>query len=402
MERNGIMERNGLFFRMVFLFLSCLITTSYEFSQNSTNAFTTFLVGITEGFFVFSLLVALEIGLKRLTLRSFNTALVGIAVGTLMGFAVCATLSTAFSLLGLKPAPELHQVVTLFIYLTALYFGIIVTYSASEMWWLSIPFMQLTPAGQAKRKELLLDLSALEDTRLTDLAKSGLIDHQLVLPAFVLKEVQKGMEALDEATKTRFRKCFEHIKRLENMPALGMQQREFHTSELDDLSTKLFRTAKLIQAHILTSDQISFKLGEEEDVTVISLEAIANAIKPSAQRGEVLSIKIQRPGKEPKQGVGYLEDGTMVVVNGGGEFLGETIRTQVLSQKYSSSGKIIFCNALPDDKMPMRVILNDETQLNLSSYTFVAAKDEKREEVAVPRLKKETNEKTQFDPWNRH
>ena len=85
---------------------------------------------------------------------------------------------------------------------------------------------------------------------------------------------------------------------------------------------------------------------EEDEVSVISLETIAAALKPGAQRGEILSIKIQRLGKEPKQGVGYLDDGTMVVVNGGGEFLGQLIRTQVLSQKYSSSGKIIFCNAL--------------------------------------------------------
>ena len=212
--------------------------------------------------------------------------------------------------------------------------------------------MRLAPATQTNKKEFLVDLSALEDSRLLELARSGLLDHQLVIPTFVVKEIQKGMESQDEATRVRHRKCYEHLKRLESMPTLGLQLKEFHFSEQDDLATKLVRAAKFLQAYILTSEQAALR-SDEEGIVVISLETIANALKPGAVRGEVLSIKIQRLGKEPKQGVGYLEDGTMVVVNGGGEFLGQTVRTQVLSQKYSSSGKIVFCNATPNDDKGM-------------------------------------------------
>lgn len=398
------MERNALFYRLLFFFISLVATTTYELSGATTDTINALLLGISKGALLFLFILAFEFSIKRVTLRSFNTALVGVAVGMLMGYIICSSIDTAFSIMGLKLAGDFHSFFILFTYLTSLYMGINATFAASEVWWLSIPFVQLAPAGQALKKEILLDITAIEDIRLIDLARLGILDHQLVIPSFVLREIQKGMEALDETTKTRYRKCFENVKRLENITTLGLQHKEFHTSELDDMATKLVRTAKLVQAHIITSELSSLKQGEEEGVTIISIEAIANAIKPSAQRGEVLSIKIQRPGKEPKQGVGYLEDGTMVVVNGGGEFLGETIKTQVLSQKYSSSGKIIFCNALQDDKIPIRFPqVGDEGHSTGSPYT--AASHDKREESYVPPLRKRIepqHERQSYDPWNRH
>lgn len=402
------MERNtfALFYRLVFFVISCTAAMTYEFSVTTSNSLDALLVGFSKGMLLFLLLIGCEAGFKRISLRSFNTTLVGIAVGMLMGFVVSSCIQVIFSALGASPSSEIRSFVVLFIYLTALYMGIRATYSAAEVWWLSIPFVQLAPAGQSKKNEILLDLSAIEDSRLIDLARLGLLDHQLILASFVLKEIQKGMESADEIVKARYRKCLEYVKRLENMPTLGLQYKEFHTSELDDLPTKLLRTAKLLQAYIMTSEQGSFKQSEEEEVVIISIEAIANAIKPSAQRGEILSIKVQRPGKEPKQGVGYLDDGTMVVVNGGGDFLGETIKTQVLSQKYSSSGKIIFCNALYDEKIPIRFPqASDDMSPSASPYAMAGVQERRDDLYAAPlaRSRKDPqHERASYDPWNRH
>lgn len=402
--RIEIMERNNLFYRVAFFLVSCLVATTYEFSTTTHDPVNTFLIGLSKGALIFALISLVEAGVKRISLRSLNTALVGIALGTLLGYVTTSCIHTLFTLLNVKPLAEIASFVTLFTYLGSLYFSIRTTYSAAEVWWLSIPFVQLSPAGQAKKREILLDISAIEDIRLADLARLGILDHQLVIPSFVLKEIQKGMEAQDEAVKTRYRKCFEQIKRLENIQTLGIQQKEFHTSELDDLATKLIRTAKLVQAHILTSEPSALKIGDDDDVMIISIEGIANAIKPSAQRGEILSIKIQRPGKEPKQGVGYLEDGTMVVVNGGGEFLGETIKTQVLSQKYSSSGKIIFCNATPSDEKGNLRLPPDDAIFSSSPYAYSAVSDKKDDAYApIPRVKRDFSERGAVsDPWNRH
>ena len=91
-------------------------------------------------------------------------------------------------------------------------------------------------------------------------------------------------------------------------------------------------------------------MAQVEGVRIINIHALSNALKPLMQRGEVMRIKIQRHGKEDRQGVGYLEDGTMVVVNGGGDFIGETITVHVLSVKHTTSGRMIFCNVAEDEE----------------------------------------------------
>jgi uncharacterized protein YacL len=104
----------------------------------------------------------------------------------------------------------------------------------------------------------------------------------------------------------------------------------------------------LLNISLLTNESSPFR-SETEQGMYLAIDTIANSLRPPIPKGEALSIKIQRLGKEPKQGIGYLDDGTMVVVNGGGDFLGKNVRTQVLSQKYSSSGKIVFCNVRDED-----------------------------------------------------
>lgn len=339
------MERNGLFFRAFFLVFTCLTTLAYE-------GFETFSIrGLVLGLVAFGTMYGMEYLLKKFSLRTLNTALIGLLVGSLIGFVIASSLRMILSLVDASSATI--NLVTLYSFLASVYIGIMRISTAQDSWWLTIPFVRLAPATQTKKRELLLDLTAIEDPRLLELARSGLLDHQLVVPTFLVKELQKSLESLDENSRMRARRCQEHLKRLETLPNLDLEIKEFHFTDTDELMAKLARAAKLTQAHILSSSEPSTLKSDEEMPNIISLDTIATALKPGAQRGEILSIKIQRLGKEPKQGVGYLEDGTMVVVNGGGEFLSETIRTQVLSQKYSSSGKIIFCNALGQNETPI-------------------------------------------------
>jgi uncharacterized protein YacL len=113
----------------------------------------------------------------------------------------------------------------------------------------------------------------------------------------------------------------------------------------------------MIDADLLTADISRIEQASIEGVRIINIHTLSNALKPLTHSGETLTIKVQRYGKEPRQGVGYLEDGTMVVINGGADFIGETIKTHVLSVKHTSSGRMIFCNALEDeeDDIPYRL-----------------------------------------------
>lgn len=365
------MKRPQLFFRLFFAVICCLTLSAYELSSpvtdgiggSSANTLAGSLFAIVKGILLgataFGTILLAERILKKCPMRTITTAAVGLLVGTIMAQVV--GLSMKLFLNALSPNTELSTVVILFTFLSCIYLGIMLTANSSESWWLSIPFVRLAPASQSQRKEILLDTSALEDPRLMELARSGLLDHALVVPTFITKEIQKAMESTDETVRMRARRCYEHLKRLENIPNLGLQVREFHFAETEESGSKLGHAAKLLQAYILTAQDQCLLKTEDDDAVVISLETISSALKPGAQRGEFLQIKIQRLGKEPKQGVGYLDDGTMVVVNGGGEFLGQLIRTQVLSQKYSSSGKIVFCNAIPEENDSFRTQVFEES-----------------------------------------
>ena len=189
------------------------------------------------------------------------------------------------------------------------------------------------------------DVSALEDGRVVDLARIGIFDNQIIIPTFLAIDLKFLSETGDEISRIRAKKAFDALRRLETLPKINIQTRDFHVAEELDLNEKILRSAKMAQSLVLTNEVTPLRPDAE---CFFAIDAIANALRPPIPKGEMLSIKIQRLGKEPKQGIGYLDDGTMVVVNGGGDFLRRTVRTQVLSQKYSSSGKIVFCNVCED------------------------------------------------------
>lgn len=200
---------------------------------------------------------------------------------------------------------------------------------------------------------MLIDLSALNDSRIIDLASSGLLDLQLAIPRFLLKELNGLLEIGDEMQKSKARRCLDAVKKLENMPSLGLNIIETDFPDLKDSSAKIFRLARMLDANILTADLTRVQQSSLEGIRIVNIHMLANALKPLTQTGEYITIKIQRYGKEPRQGVGYLDDGTMVVVNGGAEFIGDSIKSQVLSVKHTSSGRMIFCNALDENNLDL-------------------------------------------------
>lgn len=276
----------------------------------------------------------------RTVLNISLATLIGLATATLIVFC-CAQLYTGLSL------PPLVALILLFLLPCA---TAAISYNILSV---LTPFshknLDATPHTSSSTRTFLPDQSALEDGRILDLARTGLFDGQIVVPSFLPQELKLQSENGDEFSRSRAKRALESLRKLETLPKFTVHLKDIVITDTGDLNEKLLFAAKKLNAILLTNEAPLCK-NEGENGFFLAVDTIASALRPSIPKGEALNIKIQRLGKEPKQGIGYLEDGTMVVVNGGGDFLGRNVRTQVLSQKYSSSGKIVFCNVREDDE----------------------------------------------------
>lgn len=339
-----------VFTRMFFFILSVFFITTYMIGSSIGNITVNLILGLSMGVVFALLLFGFDILFRRFNLRSFNISIIGLFIGYLMGLALVVIFKT---ILDISSAtfilqPKFIEIIKIALFIFGLYLGTLMTIRAADELYVSIPFVKFTALAQ-KKKDIILDCSILCDSRIIDLSASGLLDHHLVIPRFIIKELYAQAEMGDEQTKSKAKRCLETLKKLEELSSLELRFNDNDFPEIKDQTGKLLRLARLLDANILTADISKIESASIEGVRIINLHVLSNALKPLMQAGEQIKIKIQRYGKEPRQGVGYLDDGTMVVVNGGGDFIGETIEAQVLSVKHTSSGRMIFCNAFDSE-----------------------------------------------------
>lgn len=336
------------FIRTFFILLSIFFFTAYSISYNQSSfSLMTVSLGVLGGVAFAVFLLGMEQIFKSFNLRAFNLAALGLFFGYLMSQALLFTYDLAIESNVLAISPAISGLLKVTILLFSAYFGMILTVRAADELSVSVPFVKFKPTQQ-KKKDILLDTSILSDPRLIDLANSGLLDQQLILPRVSVKDLHQQAELGDDTQKTKVRKCLEIVKKLETLPGLGLRYVDNDFPDVKDHHAKLMKLARHIDANILTADINKIQQSEMEGLKVININFLSQALKPITSAGEHIQIKIQRYGKEPRQGVGYLDDGTMVVVNGGAEFIGENIKALVLSVKHTSSGRMIFCNALDE------------------------------------------------------
>ena len=338
------------FLRTFFMVLSVIFMTIYMHSSPTGNTFGNTMIGILLGLVFGSILIAFDLAFRRFNLRSFNIAIVGIFLGYLMGQALLLIFSAILDISAISVVlqPQTLEIIKIAIFLFGVYLGTLMTLRSSDELYVSIPFVRLTQAAQ-KKKDLIVDVSVLADPRIIDLASTGILDQQLILPRFVIKELYAQAEMGEELSKGRAKRSLDVIKKLEAVPHLELRYNDTDFPEVKDLMGKIVRLARLLDANILSADISRVQMATIEGITVVNIHALSNALKPLMEGGELIKIKIQRFGKEPRQGVGYLEDGTMVVVNGGGDYIGETIEARVLSVKHTTSGRMIFCNVADEE-----------------------------------------------------
>ncbi len=278
------------------------------------------------------------------------------SIGLLCGLGVTALLTTV-----LRPVIDLFPLngrLLLMFWLVCITVGIIMTITALKSKDLmALLFNSAAPAAPksngTKNQFKVLDTSAIIDGRIADLCKTGFLEGVLIIPTFVLSELQKIADSADPLRRNRGRRGLDILNKIqkENLVAVRIFDRDYE--DLAEVDTKLLRLSKELEAKVVTNDYNLNKVAELYGVHVLNINDLSNAIKPVVIPGEEMVVHVLRDGKEHGQGIGYLEDGTMIVVEGGKSYIGLDIEILVTSILQTSAGRMIF--AKPKEYMVSRV-----------------------------------------------
>lgn len=195
--------------------------------------------------------------------------------------------------------------------------------------------------GMSVSRPLILDTSAIIDGRILDIAKTNFITGSILLPHFVLIELQQVADSSDYIKRSRGRRGFEVIADLKKVKGIHLEIWE-NEPAAKNVDEKLIKLAKALNGKLITTDFNLNKVATFSNVPVLNVNDLANAVKTVAIPGEVLKIKVVHLGKDPKQGVGYLPDGTMIVVENGAQLVGKEVETEVSRVLQGSAGRMIF------------------------------------------------------------
>ena len=195
-------------------------------------------------------------------------------------------------------------------------------------------------AGMAKPK--LLDTSVIIDGRIADICATGIIEGTLIVPAFVLQELQHIADSSDALKRNRGRRGLDILKAMQENGAVPINLVSNDYKDITEVDSKLIRLADEMNGVVVTNDYNLNKVAAVRNVPVLNINELANAVKPVALPGEEMVIQIVKEGKEAGQGIGYLEDGTMIVVEGGKKLMGETVEVAVTSVLQTAAGRMIF------------------------------------------------------------
>lgn len=272
--------------------------------------------------------------------RAQLTSIVGACFGALLG----GILGLLFVLL-LNPTPSFNDRTAQFFRVAAPLFGgflglLVGTAKADLIDPTAIGLFSKTDNASSALK--LLDTSVIIDGRIADIAESGFIDGRLIVPQFVLHELQLVADSADSTKRNRGRRGLDIVQRLQKMPRLRIEVTGEDFPRIREVDLKLIELAKLRRAKIVTNDFNLNKLAQVQGLDVLNINELANALKPVVLPGEAMRVFILKEGKEYNQGVAYLDDGTMVVVDNARRLISKTVDITVTSVLQTTAGKMIF------------------------------------------------------------
>jgi uncharacterized protein YacL len=306
------------------------------------------MLGLLYGFGFGGLLIAIDEMLKGFSLRTFSATTFGLFLGSLIAFMVdhSALFESADS--------TTRRVIRLALFLGFGYIGMVLAMrSNKEDFSLIIPYVRFAPQNKPDNL-LLLDTSVIIDGRIADLIEAKVVEGLIVVPRFVLKELQQIGDSNDAVRRARGRRGLDMLNRLQRSTVVEVKIHEGDFPEEKEVDAKLVRLARNLGAKLFTNDYNLGKIAELQSVSYVNIHEAAKSLKTVLIPGEMLHLRLVREGKDKGQGVGYLNDGTMVVVNHGQNLIGQEVDAQVQSLLQTGAGIIVFAEV----KQPAAAIVS--------------------------------------------
>jgi uncharacterized protein YacL len=314
----------------VFVLIACPLLTYFQISKDQT--------GILIGLGVGVVLIIVAFAVEAVSLLTIVSGVLGASAGMILSklvdYAVFQMGNNEFYILWAK-----YSVLRYFAFAV---FGMFVTVKKllPELDTLDRDILSLAKRRGAEMK--VVDTSAIIDGRIVDICETRFLSGQLIVPRFILNELQGLADSEDNVTRARGRRGLDMLARLQENPEIPVKIIDKDVPEEDQVDGKVVRLAKQLGGKVFTTDFNLNKVAAVEGVACLNVNDLTTALKPVVLPGERMSLFVMKEGKERKQGVGYLDDGTMVVVEDGQEYIGKRVDAQVTSILQTSAGRMLF------------------------------------------------------------
>lgn len=331
------MNKNLLIIRLLFLILcgagSWLL--SYTIREWDGYRGLALMVGLLIG----ALVILVDVLLKGFSLRGLTALTFGLGVGALVAFLI------ATSPLLEQGDPEIIFLSRLSLFVICSYLGAVIALRGKDDFNLVIPYVRFVPHG-VEVPLVVVDTSALIDGRIARICQSHFMSAALVIPRFVVDELHMIADSSDPVRKTKGRRGLQVLNKLKQIPNLDIRIPDTDAGKPEQVDAKLIFLAQSLKAKLLTMDYNLAKVAEFHGIVWLNIHDLTRALAPELVVGENMVVNVVKAGKEAGQGVGFLNDGSMVVVNDGGEHVGKEVTAEVVSVLPSAGGKMVFARYL--------------------------------------------------------
>ncbi len=318
-----------LFVRFFFLIISGAV--GYQIGAIYQNP----LIGTAAGCAFGLIFIVFEANMRRVSVRGLSSMVFGLVLGMIMAKLVS-------DILALLPLDNTFQaIIRVVLTLLFSYMGAVMALRGKDEFNVIIPYIRFK--RQDTRADLvILDTSAIIDGRIADIAKTKFFEARMIVPRFVLQELQKISDSEDSLKRQRGRRGMEILRTMQKEPDLDVCIHEEDMTGSEDVDAKLVKLARLLEAKICTTDFNLNRIAGIQSVGVLNVNELVNAVKTVVLPGEIMEVKLIKEGKEQDQALAYLDDGTMIVVAESRRMIGQKIKVEVTSALQTQAGRMIF------------------------------------------------------------